>query len=84
VGKWQRLNLGSTFTHPPVDVWAVLRLVPKTGLHTDIRYDIGYLQPDSRTGRKLWWHGTRGCEDPAKMKRDHDIWWCLVPPFNAV
>lgn len=83
MGKWKRLDLSSNFTHPPINEWTALRLVPKSGLHTDIRHDIGYFQPDPHTGRKLWWYGSRGCENPIKMKKDYDIWWCLVPPFDA-
>ncbi len=84
VASWKKLNLSSTFAHPPINTWAVLRVVPKTGLRTDVRHDIGYLQPDPHTGHKLWWYGTRGREDLACLKKDHDIWWCLMPPFDAV
>lgn len=85
MAHWKRLDLSATFTHPPINRWTVLRIMPKTGLQTDVRHDIGYFQPDPRsTSRKLWWYGSQGCEDPAKLKQGNDIWWCLMPPFDAV
>ena len=84
MASWKKLNLGSTFARPPINTLAALRLDPKSTLYAAVRHDIGCLQPDPRAGRKLWWHGTRGCEDLSRLKKDYNIWWCLVPPFDAV
>ena len=75
---WKYLNLATRSGHPHAFDLVALRLVPlKDGatFYREERYDIGTFEPDEKTGRKLWWHGTRGIEDPCKLQKKYEITW---------
>lgn len=88
MGKWKRLDLTAKLGHPEANELVALRLVPKAGglFGSGERYEIGYLQPDPRSkSKKLWWHkGNFGSDDPSRMKKCNDIWWCRVAPFDSI
>lgn len=87
MGKWRRLDLTSVWDRPAVGQLAALRLVPNNGrasLYAREKYDIGEFHRDPQTGRKLWWHGTRGCEDPVRLRKHYEIWWCPVHEFDGI
>lgn len=85
MSKWYRLELNRLDGHPAPDQLVALRMVPNNGSATfykDAKYDIGRFQTETARKRKLWWNGTCGTHDPARMKKHYDIWWCPVQPFN--
>lgn len=85
MSKWYRLELNRLDGRPALDQLVALRMLPPNGRATfykDAKYDIGRFQTETHMSRKLWWHGTRGTNDPARMKKHYDIWWCPVQPFN--
>lgn len=85
MNRWKQLDLSRNFDRPSAGQLVALRMVPNNPNATyykDDKYDIGRFQTCPSTGRKLWWHGTRGTEDPIKMKKQHVIWWCVVQPFD--
>lgn len=80
MNEWNPLDLITS--HPAPEELVALRLIPCSGRATfykSPRYDIGVFKLDPNTGRKLWWHGTHGCEDPIRLKKHYDIRWCQVP-----
>lgn len=86
MGKWRKLDMVRTWDHPQTDQLVALRMTPTKGnatFYRSERYDAGCFKPDSRSGRKLWWHGTHGCEDPTRMKQHYEIWWCPVPEYDG-
>lgn len=87
MSKWRKLDLTSSWDRPAVGQLAALRLVPNNGrasLYSREKYDIGEFRRDPQTGRKLWWHGTRGCEDPVRLRKHYEIWWCPVHEFDGI
>ena len=80
--NWNELKLNRPDSPPP-SVLIALKLRDTTSCHSE-QFDIGQFQLDSTTGRKLWWHGTHGCQDPIRMKKHHTIWWATVPPFDGL
>ena len=74
--NWRQLDLASRLGRPDPEQLVALRLTPNDGKSTC--YDIGRFRPDPNTGRKLWWHGTRGRNDPVRLKKRYDILWCPV------
>lgn len=85
MNEWRLLDLTRIDGRPQPGQLTALRLLPensRSAAYPSARYDIGYFKPDYRTGRKLWWHGARGCEDTVKMKKHYQIWWCEVPAFD--
>lgn len=87
MGKWKRLDLISLYGHPEAGQLVALRMLPNNGSATfykDAKYDIGEFQTATEKGRKLWWCGTCGTQDPVRMKKHYVIWWCPVHPFDAL
>lgn len=86
MSKWKKLDLVRKDSRPLPEQLVTLRMIP-TGanatFYKEAKYDIGKFETDNATGRKLWWHGTRGTQDPIKMKEHYDIWWCEVQPFES-
>lgn len=71
---------------PPPNSLAVLYLQPvntRSNFYACDRYETGRFQYDSG-GRKLWWHSSRGVNDPVRMRKHYDIWWCPVPEFDGI
>ena len=86
MSKWKRLNLARPDERPHPGQLVALRLAPtrsRAAFYSSERYDIGMFKADPNTGRKLWWHGARGCENPVRLKKHYDIWWCAVHEFDA-
>lgn len=84
--KWKRLDLRGKYTAPQAGALTALLMEPKNGratFYSATRHDIGYLKADSN-GKKLWWHGSRGVDDPARLKQHYDIWWCPVTEFDGI
>lgn len=84
--KWKRLDLRGKYTAPQAEAITALRMEPKNGkatLYGSARYDIGYLKADSNE-KKLWWHGSRGVDNPVRLKQHYDIWWCQVAEFDGI
>lgn len=89
MSKWRKLDLANKNDRPDPDCLVALRLTPtvrgrQATFYRDERYDIGKFKADPSTGRKLWWHGTHGCEDPVRLKKHYDIWWCEVSAFPSL
>jgi len=85
--KWKRLDLRSKEASPRPGELVALRMMPNNGratFYSSERYDIGYFKADERCGKKLWLHGSRGTDDPARLKQHYDIWWCPVAPFDGI
>ena len=86
MNKWIRLELNHVNGRPDTDQLVALRMLPNNGSATfykDAKYDIGSFQTETDKSRKLWWCGTHGTQDPARMKKHYDIWWCPVQPFGS-
>lgn len=87
MGNWKKLDLTARYGHPEPEELVALRMGPKTELFcgSGERYEIGHLRPDPRSkSRKLWWDtGHFGGEDPVRMKKRYDIWWCPVPKYDG-
>lgn len=85
---WKRLDLRKSEQRPAEGQLVALRMIPnntRATFYCGDRYDIGFLKPDSRSNsKKLWWNGTRGCNDPARLKQHFDIWWCSVKEFDGI
>lgn len=83
MNQWKLLNLSRCDSRPAPGLLVALRMVPtkeKATFYSREKYDIGRFWADGTTvGRKLWWHGTRGTEDPVKLKSHYEIWWCIIP-----
>lgn len=78
---WHELDLKNCFDRPAVGELVVLCLTPKS--EQDVaankkRYDVGRFVRDPLTGRKLWWCGTSGREDPASLKKHFKIIWYAI------
>lgn len=85
MSKWKPLELNRLDGRPAVDQLVALRMLPNNGSATfykDAAYDIGKFQTENDRSRKLWWSGTHGTKDPARMKKHYVIWWCPVQPFD--
>ena len=86
MSKWKRLDLARLDGRPEPDQLVALRMLPNNGSATfykDAQYDIGRFQTETDKSRKLWWCGTHGTQDPARMKKRYVIWWCPVHPFDS-
>jgi len=85
MSKWIRLDLIAGRGKPEPERLVALLLKPSNGkaFCKRGRYDIGEFKYDPKGGRKLWWHGTCGCEDPAGLKKHYEIWWCPVTEFDG-
>lgn len=86
MSKWQQLDLINPCGHPQPGQLTALRLIPsndRSAFYSREQYDIGTFQADPQTGRKLWWHGAHGTQDPTRMKKHYTIWWCEVPDFST-
>lgn len=84
---WMRLDLRSKWDRPDPGQLVALRMTPtgpRATFYREVRYDIGQFEAAPKTGRKLWWHGTRGCDDPIRLKNHYEIWWCPVPRFDEL
>lgn len=33
--------------------------------------------------KKLWWHGTRGVDNPTRLRKHYDIWWIPIREFDC-
>jgi len=85
MNHWRRLDLRSKTAMPPAGATVALRMVPNNNratFYTRERRDIGFFK-QQEGGRKFWWHGCRGTEDPKQMRAHYDIWWCRVPDFDG-
>ena len=84
MSNWKPLDLIHPDGHPNHNQLVALRLVPVGTDHGE-QHDIGKLKPDpNSTSRKLWWHGTHGCQDPIRMKKRYNIFWCVLPHFDTL
>lgn len=86
MSKWPHLDLTRLDGRPAADQLVALRMIPKNGSATfykDAKYDVGKFQTATDQGRKLWWHGTCGTQDPVRMKKHYHIWWCPLPQFDS-
>lgn len=81
---WKRLDLRNKATMPPPDTLVVLYLRPikNSGFYDSEQYEIGCFKVGTGQ-RKLWWQSMRNVNDPVKMRRHYDIWWCAVPEFDG-
>ena len=87
MSNWKPLDLIHPDGHPKPGQLVALRLIPSNeeSIFSHAKYDIGEFRPDfNGTGRKLWWHGTHGCQDPTHMKKRYNIFWCILPHFDAL
>lgn len=86
MSKWQRLDLTCAHGHPEhgqlVALWIIEKHAPHPAFKGEWR-DIGRFCTEKSTGKKLWWRGMRGTEDPVRLKKRYDIWWCPVCEFDA-
>lgn len=85
--SWKMLDLRSKVLMPKPTELVALRLVPKNEaakFYREERYDIGRFKPDSYNpkSRKFWWHGTRGTNDPIRLRKHYDIWWCSINEYD--
>lgn len=84
---WKRLDLRCKNTMPPLNTLAALCLRPVNGravFYRSEQYEIGRFQRESDDRRgKVWWHSSRGVNDPARMRKHYDIWWCPIPNFDG-
>lgn len=85
--KWRRLDLRRMDSRPREGELVALRLVPN---NTRARYfdkeyyDIGRFSTSTMDqSSKLWWHGRRGVDDPTRLRKHFDIWWCRMPEFDG-
>lgn len=86
MSKWKPLELNRLDGRPAVDQLVALRMIPNNGSATfykDAKYDIGKFQTETDKSRKLWWHGRCGSQDPVRMKKHYNIWWCPLPSFDS-
>lgn len=86
MSDWKYLDLRSKLATPPVDALVALRMVPnntRANFYNSERYDIGFFRREEG-GRKLWWHGCRGTEDPKRLRIYYNIWWCRLPDFDGI
>ncbi len=86
--NWTRLDLRSKSTMPKTGMLVALRMEPKkctSHFYSSGRYDIGVFKLESINpkSRKLWWHGTRGVDNPTRLKQHYDIWWIPVREFDS-
>lgn len=85
--KWKRLDLRKKEASPNPGELVALRMSPSNGhakFYSSERYDIGCFKTDERsTSKKPWWHGCRGTDDPTRLKKHYDIWWCPVAEFDG-
>ena len=85
--NWIELQLNRPASSPIPSTLVALRMTPTASnptFHKSESYDIGKFQLDPSTGRKMWWHGTHGCQDPVKMKNHYTIWWSAISPFDGL
>lgn len=85
--NWKRLDLRNKTLMPRVGELVALRMEPKKGLsrfYNSGRYDIGTFNTDSMNpkSKKLWWHGSRGVDNPTRLRKHYDIWWFPVREFD--
>lgn len=85
--KWKRLDMSRADGHPEAGQLTAFRMIPSNGRATYYakeRYDIGTFWRDERSNsRKLWWHGSQGANDIARLKKHYDIWWLPVAEFDG-
>lgn len=85
MSKWRELDLSRCWGHPAEGQLTALLLKPtndRATFYAKEKYDIGRFSCDAQTGRKLWWHGTHGCEDPVRLKKHYEIWWYPIDGIN--
>lgn len=83
---WRRLDMRRKDAMPPIGSLAALRMTPTNGRSTfyhEERYDIGRFKTEEK-GRKAWWHGSRGVDNPTRLRKHYDIWWCPVAEFDGI
>lgn len=90
--KWRLLELNKASGHPDSGEMVVIRKIPLKSKHgyaydSEERYDVGMFKDDREKdpkSRKLWWHGAGGgFDDPTRMKKRYEIWWCKLPKFDG-
>ena len=84
--RWIRLDMRRKDSMPPIGALVALRLAPNNGRATfyrEERYDIGRFKTETG-GRKAWWHGSRGVDNPTRLRQHYDIWWCRVNEFDGL
>ncbi len=82
---WKRLDLRSKTTMPRPNTLTALYLQPvntRQAFYSTERYEIGRFKTEDGK-RKLWWHSSRGVNDPVRMRKHYDIWWCPVWEFDG-
>lgn len=81
--EWRPLDLRRADSRPRDGELVALKLIPagsRARSFDRTQYDIGVFRPDAVTkSPKPWWHGTHGVDDPARMRKHHDIWWYPLP-----
>jgi hypothetical protein len=86
MNTWKRLDLRKTDQRPDVDTLVALRIVPKdrrAAFAYGDGYDIGKFETD-RGGKKLWFRHSHGVSDPVRMKKQCNVWWCYLAPFDGI
>lgn len=85
--KWRRLDLRRAESRPREGELVALRLSPnnmRSRYFDREYYDIGCFSANAAAkSAKLWWHGRRSIDDPTRLKKHYDIWWCRVPVFDG-
>lgn len=79
--RWENLDLRNCFYRPSMGQLTVLQLIPKDAgsrCYSQRKYDAGRFARDPKTGRKIWWYGHAGCEDPVKLQKHYEIKWCAL------
>lgn len=70
---------------PPLNSLVALYLRPTNGRSALFRgecYVIGRFQAESGR-RKVWWHSSRGVDDPVRMRKHYSIWWYPLPECDG-
>lgn len=86
--NWTRLDLRSKTLCPRAGMLVALRMEPTNGaarFFGTARYDIGTFETESMNSKskKLWWHGTRGVDNPTRLRKHYDIWWIPIREFDC-
>ena len=80
--KWTKLDLRKKESVPPDDMLVALRITSKKDPQCAPSYDIGCVK---RIRDKIaMFQGTRGLEYLSIRSKTHDIYWCLVSPFDGL
>ena len=86
--NWIRLDLRSKTLCPRAGMLVALRMEPTNGaarFFGTAHYDIGTFETESMNSKskKLWWHGTRGVDNPTRLRKHYDIWWIPIREFDC-